>query len=592
MNIEENIKESISKAFRELYGAEIEENSLKLESTSDKFEGNISFVVFPYLRMSKKKPEETAEEIGAYLLEQVEEISAFNVIKGFLNLSLSDAHWLSVFNEVNGKQNPGKGDLNKDHKVMVEYSSPNTNKPLHLGHIRNNLLGYSVSEILAYSGLEVVKSNMINDRGIHICKSMVAWVNEGNGETPESSGMKGDHLVGKYYVVFDQIYKKQIAELIEGGMDEKEAEKAADIMQQAKEMLLKWEAEEPETRAIWEKMNGWVYDGFESTYNRMGVDFDKNYYESDTYIKGKEFVEEGLSTGVFEKREDGSVWINLNEFGLDEKLVLRGDGTSLYMTQDLGTAQLKFDDFGCDKSIYVVGNEQEYHFKVLQLILQKLGKPYADGIFHLSYGMVDLPSGKMKSREGTVVDADDLMEEMFQTAKRKTEELGKTDGMSEGELNDLYEQIGQAALKYYLLKVDPKKKMMFNPEESIDFQGDTGPFIQYTYARIQSILRSAGEVEVVPFEGLELAESEKDIIQLLEQFGKKVQDAADAYSPSIIANYCFDLAKSYNRMYNELSILGEKDQDKRNFRIQLSQSAAEVIKTGLKLLGIQSPIRM
>ncbi len=563
--------------------------NLKIEPTKSSFEGNYSFVVFPYLRQSKKKPEETAEEIGSYLKENVSEVEGFNVVKGFLNLSLSQEYWVGYLNNILTKPMFGKGNLTG--KIMVEYSSPNTNKPLHLGHIRNNLLGYSVSEIMSYAGYDVKKVNLINDRGIHICKSMYAWQLLGNGETPDSSGLKGDHLVGKYYVEFDKLYKKEIATLLSEGKTEDEAKKQAPCILAAQEMLLRWEQGDPETITLWKKMNDWVYQGFDFTYKRMGVNFDKMYYESETYLLGKEFVESGLKAGVFFKKEDGSIWVDLSKEGLDEKLLLRADGTSVYMTQDMGTAQMKYDDYGCDKSIYVVGNEQEYHFKVLQVILQKLNKPYAPGIAHLSYGMVELPDGKMKSREGTVVDADDLMEEMHQTAKRKTEELGKTDGMSSEQLEELYETIGQAALKYYLLKVDPKRKMMFNPDDSIDFQGDTGPFVQYTFARIQSILSNI-EGKEAHAANIEIHPSEINIVQHLKAFPKKVEDAAIAMSPAIIASYVFDLAKLYNKFYNELSILGEQNKDKKQFRLNLCFVVAETIEKCLGLLGIKAPERM
>lgn len=594
MEIEHKIITHIQDAFTSLYEAEIED--LKIEPTKSNFEGNYSFVVFPYLRQSKKKPEETAEEIGLYLKDKVEEISDFNVVKGFLNLSLSQEFWATYLNDLlayqpKGGQGPIYGRGNLEGKIMVEYSSPNTNKPLHLGHVRNNLLGYSVSEIMAFAGYDVTKVNLINDRGIHICKSMYAWETLGNGETPESSGLKGDHLVGKYYVEFDKLYKKEIAALIAEGKGEEEAKKEAPSILAAQAMLLKWEKGDPETIALWKKMNQWVYDGFDSTYKRMGVDFDKMYYESNTYLLGKEFVEEGLEDGVFFQKADGSVWVDLSNEGLDEKLLLRADGTSVYMTQDMGTAQQKYDEYQCEKSIYVVGNEQEYHFKVLQLILKKLCKPYADGIFHLSYGMVELPDGKMKSREGTVVDADDLMEEMKQTAKKKTEELGKTDGMDEDALEELYESIGQAALKYYLLKVDPKKKMLFNPEESIDFQGDTGPFIQYTFARIQSILANTEGKKPVD-SSIDLAASEVNILQHLKNFPNKVEAAALSYSPAIIASYVFDLAKLFNKFYGELSILGEQDAEKKQARINLCYVVSETIEKCLSLLGIKAPKRM
>lgn len=589
MDIQEKICADITKAILALYGHEMTE--VKLELTNKDFEGDYTFVVFPLLRVSKKNPESTAEEIGDYLLNHSQNIHSFNVVKGFLNLVINPQVWVDFLLSQWNNPHFGKGTL-KDETVMVEYSSPNTNKPLHLGHIRNNLLGYSIAEILKANQFKVIKANLINDRGIHICKSMLAWQKFGNGETPESSGMKGDHLVGKYYVIFDKEYKNQIADLVSKGMDGEMAEKQAPLILEAQEMLRKWEAGDEETLELWRKMNGWVYQGFEISYSRLGVDFDRKYYESETYKFGKDLIAEGLEKGIFYRKDDGSVWIDLTADGLDHKLVLRTDGTSVYITQDIGTADEKFKEFGINKSIYVVGNEQDYHFKVLFLIMKKLGRKYADGMFHLSYGMVDLPSGKMKSREGTVVDADDLMDEMYETAKQKTEELGKTDGLDSAELHDLYEALGLAALKFYILKVDPKKRMLFNPEESIDFQGDTGPFVLYTYARIQSILRMAdsgwqedGEVEA-------LHPVEKEVLEVLYRFPEEVSTACRSYSPAVICHYLLDLAKSFNRLYNELSILKETHPAKRKVRLKIAFFTSETLRNGLQLLGIKAVERM
>jgi arginyl-tRNA synthetase len=579
-------------AIDSLYGTRIEPSQVSLQETRKEFEGQITLVTFPFTRYSKGSPETTGNAIGAYLQREIAEISSFNVIKGFLNICFSDAYWIHLLqNQINteafGVATPnGK-------KVMVEYSSPNTNKPLHLGHIRNNLLGYSVAEILKASGFEVIKANLVNDRGIHICKSMLAWQHFGNGETPESSGLKGDHLVGKYYVVFDKAYKEQIQQGMAEGKTEEEAKKQAPLILEAQEMLRKWEQGDPEVIQLWKTMNGWVYDGFASTYRQMGVDFDQYYYESDTYLLGKDLIQEGLEKGVFFKKEDQSVWIDLSDEGLDQKLVLRGDGTSVYITQDMGTAQLKYDDYHMDQSIYVVGNEQDYHFKVLFLILDKLGKSWAKGLYHLSYGMVDLPSGKMKSREGTVVDADDLMAEMEQTAKERTEQLGKTGELDEQGKGHLYHVIGMGALKYFLLKVEPKKRLLFNPAESIDFQGHTGPFIQYTYARINSVLQKAGVQndwkEAVPSQ---LASSERDLIVLLHQYPEVLQSAARDMSPALIANYAYELAKQYNKFYHEESILKVEDETIKYFRLSLSQATARLIERSMALLGIEVPERM
>lgn len=591
-SIQELLIEKTVEAVSALYGSEIPAQQISLQETRKEFEGQITIVVFPVTRFSKKSPEVTGTEIGEYLQQQISDITAFNVIKGFLNLSFSDAYWVSLLNDTilsdsfavlpkNGK------------KVMVEYSSPNTNKPLHLGHIRNNLLGYSVAEILGAAGYDVIKANLVNDRGIHICKSMLAWQKFGEGETPESTGMKGDHLVGKYYVIFDKEYKKEIEELKAAGQSEDDAKKNAPLIKQAQAMLQQWEAGDEEIISLWKTMNSWVYAGFDKTYKQLGVDFDKFYYESDTYLLGKDIIQEGLDMGVFFKKEDNSVWIDLTDEGLDQKLVLRGDGTSVYITQDLGTAQLKYDEFKMDESIYVVGNEQDYHFKVLFAILKKLGKDWAQGLFHLSYGMVDLPQGKMKSREGTVVDADDLMQEMLDTAQQRTEELGKTEGLEEGEKAALYNTLGMGALKYFLLKVDPKKRLLFNPNESVDFQGHTGPFIQYTHARIKSVLRKAGyQAEAAKVVPASISTFERDLIQAIAGYPEVIALAAKEFSPAQIANYAYELAKLYNKFYHEENILKAEQEDVKQFRLHLSAAAAKVISGSMKLLGIQVPERM
>lgn len=590
--IQQTLVEQTVAAVKALYGADIPESQISLQDTRKEFEGQITIVIFPVTRFSKKSPEQTGTEIGEYLKANVEAISAFNVIKGFLNISLSDSYWIALLNNTIAAADFGKFPANGK-KLMVEYSSPNTNKPLHLGHIRNNLLGYSVSEILKAYGYDIIKANLVNDRGIHICKSMLAWQKFGNGETPESTGMKGDHLVGKYYVVFDKEYKKEIDALKAQGLSEEEAKKNAPLMLEAQEMLRKWEAGDEEVISLWKTMNNWVYEGFETTYKQLGVDFDKYYYESNTYLLGKDIIQEGLDKGVFFKKEDNSVWIDLSDEGLDQKLVLRGDGTSVYITQDLGTAQLKFDEFGMDESIYVVGNEQDYHFKVLFSILKKLGRPWADGLFHLSYGMVDLPSGKMKSREGTVVDADDLMAEMIETAKTRTEELGKTEDFTEEEKAELYHTIGMGALKYFLLKVDPKKRLLFDPNESVDFQGHTGPFIQYTHARIKSVLRKAGYVEnETKVNPGRLSSYELDLIKALSEYPSIVEASAKEFSPAQLANYAYEVAKLYNKFYHEESILKAEDEDVKAFRLTLSASAARIIAESMRLLGIKVPERM
>ena len=592
MTIENTIVQQIRSAVSILYQTEIASDSIVIQETRKEFEGQVTAVTFPFTRFSKKTPEQTGTEIGEYLKNNVKEVEDFNVIKGFLNLSIADSYWsnelLNTIHSSSFGQFPSNGQ-----KVMVEYSSPNTNKPLHLGHVRNNLLGFSVAEILSANGYEVIKVNLVNDRGIHICKSMLAWQMFGNGETPESSQLKGDHLVGKYYVIFDKEYKKQIEALIDKGHTEDEAKKNAAIIKDAQEMLLKWEAGDQEVIKLWSMMNGWVYSGFEVTYKMLGVDFKKYYYESDTYLLGKDTIQEGLEKGVFFKKDDGSVWIDLTEDGLDQKLVLRADGTSVYITQDLGTAQLKYDDFKMDKSIYVVGNEQDYHFKVLFLILQKLGKTWAKGLFHLSYGMVDLPSGKMKSREGTVVDADELMDEMILTARERTEELGKVEGFTEQEKKDLYNMIGLGALKFFLLKVEPKKRLLFDPNESIDFQGHTGPFIQYTHARIRSVMAKADYQNKISVNySTILTALEKDLIVNLAKYPDVIAASAKEYSPAHIANYVFELAKLFNKFYHEESILKAEDPDVRNFRLDLSAATASTINKGMKLLGIQVPDRM
>ncbi|RKR84236.1 arginyl-tRNA synthetase [Mucilaginibacter gracilis] len=586
------IVDATLKAVKALYQTDITAADVTLQQTRKEFEGQVTIVIFPFVKFSRKSPEQTGNEIGGFIENEIAHVSGFNVIKGFLNISINDEYWIKqLYTEIAAPTFgtfPAKGE-----RVMVEYSSPNTNKPLHLGHIRNNLLGYSVAEILKANGYDVIKANLVNDRGIHICKSMLAWQLFGNGETPESSGLKGDHLVGKYYVVFDKEYKKQIEQLIAEGQTEDEAKKNAPLIVQAQQMLQLWEAGDPDVMSLWETMNSWVYAGFDATYKKLGVDFDQYYYESKTYLLGKDIVEEGLAKGVFVKKEDGSVWIDLTADGLDEKLVLRSNGTSVYITQDVGTAQLKYDDFHMDKSIYVVGNEQDYHFKVLFLILQKLGKPWAKGLFHLSYGMVDLPSGKMKSREGTVVDADDLMAEMEQTAKVQTEALGKINDFDEAEKQQLYYNIGMGALKYFLLKVEPKKRLLFDPNESIDFQGHTGPFIQYTHARIKSVLKRAGFVPGDASTLINVLDSvERDLILALNQFPEAIMQGARDYSPAVIANYVYELAKTYNKFYQEKPILKAEDENVMQFRLQLSSATAQIINRAMKLLGINVPERM
>ncbi|WP_316800908.1 arginine--tRNA ligase [Pedobacter frigidisoli] len=579
------------KAIFELYKEEVAEGVINIQETRKEFEGQATIVVFPITKISKKSPEQTATEIGEYLVTHVQNITRFNVVKGFLNLSIAESYFLNQFNEEVLSPDFGVYPSNGK-KVMVEYSSPNTNKPLHLGHVRNNLLGYSVSELLKAYGYDVVKVNLVNDRGIHICKSMLAWQKWGNGETPESAGLKGDHLVGKYYVIFDKEYKKEIDVLKSEGQTEEEAKKNAPLIKEAQQMLVKWEQGDEEVVSLWKTMNEWVYAGFNVTYKNLGVDFDKFYYESNTYLLGKGTVEEGLAKGVFFKKEDGSVWIDLTEDGLDQKLVLRADGTSVYITQDLGTAEMKHDDFNMDESIYVVGNEQDYHFKVLFLILEKLGKSWAKGLYHLSYGMVDLPNGKMKSREGTVVDADELIESMVATAREKTEELGKTSDFAEEDKEALYKNIGLGALKYFLLKVEPKKRLLFNPAESIDFQGNTGPFIQYTHARIKSLLAKAN-YGVTATKPSEILPVELEMILLLAKYPAEIAIAAKAYSPASLANYLYELAKLFNKFYHEVPhILKMEEGAEKQFRLNLCKKTADIINSGMLILGIISPERM
>jgi len=590
--IEEILYLGAQKAIQTLYGVESDEKLIQLQKTRKDFEGDLTLVVFPLLRVSKKSPEQTAEELGFWMTQNVVEVCGFNVVKGFLNLEVFNAYWTQFLATVLDTSNFGFAIPNSAKPIMVEYSSPNTNKPLHLGHLRNNFLGYSVSEILKANGHKVTKVQIVNDRGIHICKSMVAWEKYGKGETPASTGIKGDKLVGNYYVKFDQIYKEQIAELIAKGIEEEEAKKQAPIMIEAQEMLVKWENNDPEIRSLWEMMNGWVYDGFESTYNTMGVDFDKLYYESDTFLLGKDEVLKALEQGKLFKKENGSIWIDLTSQGLDNKLLLRGDGTSVYITQDIGTAIIRHKEYNCEEYIYVVGNEQDYHFQVLAKVLQEFGFEWASGIQHLSYGMVDLPTGKMKSREGTVVDADDLMLEMKNTAQEISEELGKLEGLAIEEKDALFHKIGMGALKYYILKVDPKKRMLFNPKESVDFAGNTGPFIQYTYARIQSILRKAAISDCDFDTSSKLNTNEKDLVKLIHDYPETVQLAGVTHSPAVIANYTYDLVKLYNSFYQNVSIFNEEDAALQMMRIQLSAVVGDIIKRSMKLLGIEVPEQM
>lgn len=593
--LEKSIQIAISKAFADLYNHTLAESEVAVQPTRKEFEGSYTFVVFPFLKVTKGKPEDSGKQIGEWLKKNADFVEGYNVVKGFLNLELTNVSWTQTLHDIAADKAFGTF-ADNGQKVMVEFSSPNTNKPLHLGHLRNNFLGDSAARILAANGYEVKKVNLVNDRGVHICKSMLAYQKIGNGETPESADMKGDHLIGKYYVKFDQMLKAEVNVLVEKGMDPEEAKKEAPSIKEAQEMLQKWEKGDPETVELWEKMNGWVYEGFDATYETMGIKFDTMYKESNTYLLGKELVEEGLQKGVFFKKDNGSVWVDLTDEGMDEKLVLRADGTAVYMTQDMGTCDMKHKDFPFDKSVFVVGNEQDYHFKVLFAIMGKLGRAYADGLYHLSYGMVDLPSGKMKSREGTVVDADDLLQEMFNTAEKHTRELGKIEGMDEKEAKDLYRILGLGALKYFLLKVDPKKRMLFNPQESIEFQGHTGPFIQYTHARISAILRRARSLEVQssfdPQQVGELNKREIDLIFKITEYTKSLREAAKDYSPAVIAQYVYDLAKDYNGFYQEVPIFNEENKDKLAFRIVLSSMTAKLIKESMNLLGIEVPERM
>ena len=605
MNIEQKLVSSVIGGLKALYGQDVPAAQVQLQKTKKEFEGHLTLVVFPFLRMSKKGPEQTAQEIGEYLQANEPSVAAFNVIKGFLNLTIASSAWIELLNGIHADKQYGiVAATDNSPLVMIEYSSPNTNKPLHLGHVRNNLLGNALANIVAANGNKVVKTNIVNDRGIHICKSMLAWQKYGNGETPESSGKKGDHLIGDYYVSFDKHYKAEVKELMakfqSEGMNEEEAKAKAEaespLMKEAREMLVKWEANDPEVRALWKKMNDWVYAGFDETYRMMGVTFDKIYYESNTYLEGKEKVMEGLEKGFFYRKEDGSVWADLTGEGLDHKLLLRADGTSVYMTQDIGTAKLRFADYPIDKMIYVVGNEQNYHFQVLSILLDKLGFEWGNGLVHFSYGMVELPEGKMKSREGTVVDADDLMAEMIDTAKETSNELGKLDGLTKEEADNIARIVGLGALKYFILKVDARKNMTFNPKESIDFNGNTGPFIQYTYARIQSVLRKAKEAGIeIPAQlpaGIELSEKEEGLIQMVADFAAIVKQAGEDYSPSIIANYTYDLVKEYNQFYHDFSILREENEAVKVFRLALSENVAKVVRLGMGLLGIEVPDRM
>ncbi len=613
MKIENKITEAVMQITEELYGQPVPEKMVQLQQTRPEFEGQITLVVFPFTKMSHKAPEQTAQEIGEALKEKLPEVvSKYNAVKGFLNLSISSEQWIDVLREIYENPRYGFTPVTEDSPlVMIEYSSPNTNKPLHLGHVRNNLLGWALAKVMEANGNRVVKTNIVNDRGIHICKSMLAWLKWGNGETPESSGKKGDHLIGDYYVAFDKHYREEVRELVAQGMDEEQAKQEAPLIKEAHEMLVRWEQNDPEVRSLWRKMNEWVYAGFDETYKALGVSFDKIYYESETYLEGKEKVEEGLEKGLFYRRDDGSVWADLTKEGLDEKLLLRSDGTSVYMTQDIGTAKLRFQDYPIDKMIYVVGNEQNYHFQVLSILLDKLGFKWGKDLVHFSYGMVELPNGKMKSREGTVVDADDLIQTMVADARQMSaDKVNKLEGITDEEAQEIARIVGMGALKYFILKVDARKNMLFNPEESIDFNGNTGPFIQYTYARIRSILRKWEEASPVPSqgggngkaanllplgggrEGASLAEREISLIQKLQDFQTTVRQAGQDYNPSCIANYCYELASEYNRFYHDFSVLREEDARKRQFRIALSAAVGQVIKNGMGLLGIEVPERM
>ncbi len=597
MNIEALISKAAGEAVKALYGMDATDKMLQLQKTRSEFEGNLTLVVFPFVKAARKSPEQTANEIGQYLVEHCQAVEKYNVVKGFLNLSIGDGAWLSLLKAIDEDEHFGTKQATNDSKlVMIEYSSPNTNKPLHLGHVRNNLLGWSLAQIMEANGYRVVKTNIVNDRGIHICKSMLAWLKYGNGETPESSGKKGDHLIGDYYVAFDKHYREEVKQLVAQGMDEEKAKQEAPLIKEAHEMLVKWEQGDSEVRALWEKMNAWVYAGFDETYKKMGVGFDKIYYESQTYLKGKAKVEEGLEKGLFERHEDGSVWADLTNEGLDQKLLLRSDGTSVYMTQDIGTAEMRYEDFPIDKMIYVVGNEQNYHFQVLSILLDRLGFKWGRELTHFSYGMVELPNGKMKSREGTVVDADDLMELMVEDAYKTSMELGKFDDMTEDERHEIARIVGMGALKYFILKVDARKNMLFNPEESIDFNGNTGPFIQYTHARIRSILRKAVEGTISPMSLTgpisPISPKEVELIQKMNEFGAVVEQAGKDYSPSGIANYCYELTKVFNQFYHDYSILNEPDEHKKAVRLMLAKNVAKIIKTGMGLLGIEVPERM
>ena len=600
MDIEALISKAAGDAVKALYGMDATEKMLQLQKTRSEFEGNLTLVVFPFVKAAKKSPEQTAQEIGEYLQNNCSAVEKFNVVKGFLNLSVGSGAWLELLKVIDADEHFGMKLATEDSPlVMIEYSSPNTNKPLHLGHVRNNLLGWSLAQIMEANGNKVVKTNIVNDRGIHICKSMLAWLKYGNGETPETSGKKGDHLIGDYYVAFDKHYREEVKELVAQGMDEEKAKQEAPLIKEAHEMLVKWEQNDPEVRALWEKMNNWVYAGFDETYKKLGVAFDKIYYESQTYLKGKAKVEEGLAKGLFERHEDNSVWADLTKEGLDQKLLLRSDGTSVYMTQDIGTAEMRFQDYPIDKMIYVVGNEQNYHFQVLSILLDRLGFKWGKELVHFSYGMVELPNGKMKSREGTVVDADDLMQLMVDDALKTSMELGKFDDMSEAERQEVARIVGMGALKYFILKVDARKNMLFNPEESIDFNGNTGPFIQYTYARIRSILRKASPNPLQregaigsELAGCSLNEKEIELVQKMSEFGAAVEQAGKDYSPSGIANYCYELTKVFNQFYHDYSILNEPDEQKKTVRLVIAKNVAKIIKNGMSLLGIEVPERM
>ena len=592
--MENKLIEKVAEGIKHLYNENVDVKQIQVQKTRKDFEGDLTVVVFPFLRASKKGPEQTAEDLGGYLKEQLDEVEAYNVVKGFLNFSISSTHWVDEFNQIVATPNYGFAQEKSGKTLMVEYSSPNTNKPLHLGHLRNNFLGYSVAEILKANGHEVHKTQIINDRGIHICKSMLAWQKFGKGETPESSGLKGDHLVGKYYVEFDKAYKAEIKTLVENGLEQEQAEKEASIFKEAQEMLRQWESKDETVMELWKKMNGWVYDGFEKTYQTMGVDFDELYYESDTYILGKDIVEEGLAKGIFYQKEGGSVWADLSDTKMDDKLLLRGDGTSVYMTQDIGTAIERYKNHqSLNGLIYTVGNEQNHHFKVLFTILKKLGYDWAEGCYHLSYGMIELPEGKMKSREGTVVDADDLMQMIINDAREMTQERGHIEGMDDKEKEELYATIGLGGLKYFLLKVDPKKGMVFNPAESIDLNGNTGPFIQYAHARIQSLLKKAEELGYVKeYQEVDINEKEQELIKKIKDYPQVIQEAGEHYSPATIANYMYDLVKDYNNFYQSVSILREEDKNKLAFRLVLSETIGKIIRSGMSLLGVHVPDKM